>query len=394
MPIPHESYPHIVEQIFDHVLADDPITLRGVSRAHKAAADAVLCAHIMIQFATHEFRLADVPSYEAESTLPLDLAPAWDDMDRTLRRTVITGLFRPGPRPFRCRVPGLSPDGSPAERAECARLLRLTKRVDILLPPNTSPPRHLRSLAPFLDRDLLYAVSTGLETVRGESYHTPFAPPTLVLHGELSIKGDSAYPGSAYRVAQWFPLPARLVLNVPRRDNYTSRNVGHKRDAVRLPLQSTVPGCRLTAVVVHLYKEPQVAGARRGFADLVMDLVDVIAGTLALDWTVVMDDNMRLWGHEPGRPRSADERLRWEIRWQALDEDGPAGGLYSEDEVDEALARLRITSRSEYLHDVGEEQYRLERGLHGVGREQRTVGMKRKGEGLEGQRPSQSIRRA
>ncbi|WOO85345.1 uncharacterized protein LOC62_07G008845 [Vanrija pseudolonga] len=347
MSLAIESYPHIVEQILDYTLAVDPVALRGVSRGYKDQADAVLCSHVAV-----EFGLKEVPSSSVDGVLGSTAAAA-------SRPIAITGLFgADGQR----RVPGLRADGTPAEREACARLLRHTKHVDVLGPGICR--RQMPAVGPYHDGDLLGAVRTDLETLRGETYFTPFAARTLILHKEMSTWRDHSLSSEPriQRVSSRFSMPATLVLNVPGRDPYSGIAAAYQVDAVRLPLQSKVPGSRIKSVIAHVYENSGEPTQR--YMDRVLNsLLLVVGQTLTLDWTIVADDNLHV--QDPfGLPGDVCDCLREKIRAYAPGQWGGWGDYDNEEDfVDALTARVRIVTRSQYIAEVGAERYWCERGF-------------------------------
>lgn len=363
MSLTIQSYPHIVEQILDYTLELDPAAVRGLTRRYKARAEAVLCAHIAITFGT--LKIADGPSYFED----VSLSPATVYSERTM--TIITGLF--GARGG--RVPGLRPNGSPAERAECARLLQYTKHIDIL-DHGTTPS--YRTPGPFFDRDLLDAISPSLETVRGQTHLTPFSTQALILRGDMSTTQDSCFPPSSRLMSDYFPLASKLVLNVPGRDHSRGFTQARQMNAVRLPLQTRRPGSLLQSVIAHVYDD---AGepTRYDSARVLIDLLGVVGQTLTLDWTIVADEKLHLEHHD-GIPRGVCEGLRDKIRVLAPGPFGEWGDYDTEEDFVEALAAsVRIVTRTDYIAEVGEERYWCERGLFPPKEE--TVRSKRKRSG-------------
>lgn len=356
MGLNYTSYPHIVDEIFAYVLADHPITLRGVCRTTKAAADAALCKHIAVDFRTVAIRHTIRPTKKSLANLayPLNYAPERD----VPARMRVDALYANSPQsPWGCcRVPGLRLRlrETAKERAECVRLLRFVKTVDIFTPRDYGKHYWPDSpLAPFLDGDLLQAIGEGLECIRATAYPLPVSAPTLVLHGPMSYRARWVDP--AHRL----PLPYTLVLNVQFED------IRGDCDAVRLPLQTKLGGSPLRRVIAHVHgnfdHRPRHGAA---FGRVVTHLIRVVAETLTLDWTIVVDCShpRRNSSWLDTRNFTLRRKIWQEIRYIVTNEDPVYDPEMDWKFISETVRNVKILSSREYRQEVGKERYWFERG--------------------------------
>ncbi|WOO85335.1 uncharacterized protein LOC62_07G008835 [Vanrija pseudolonga] len=384
-PIQGAFVPHIVDRVFQFATAHDPSTLRLVCRRAKHVVDSVLCYHISLAMHTAHLggrSLSDEPNFANPATelllgespivsplaagYPYPVHSARTMVDYIVDPTKVIGTSSPWPkRPRRHhRIPGLKwgRGVTPAEQAECIRLIRLHTKIVAIDDLNADPCR------PYMRDRRLYTALSGVDVARGYIGHNLFFPRTAMVFDDSGLNGRVLPNPSQHSCRVIAPCVETLVVNVHLR---LWANRPRREGRILFPPMSY----SLRKVVVHVQFRHRVEGRKRRATDeeaqegMWDGLVESIASRLDLEWTVVGLSKNELAAttigkYGPNRGMSSPDRLR-----QAIRDAAPRAmrGIpdrvvsFSGDDLDDAINRVRIVSTKDYRREVGERQYELER---------------------------------